>query len=171
MLHWLMALLFFAVLPLGLYMADLKLSPTKLQLYSYHKWMGITILLLAVLRILWRITHRPPALTMPRWQQIASATVHAALYVLFLAIPVSGWLMSSAKGFQTVLFGVLPLPDLINKNKELGHTLGSVHEILSYTLSLLVVLHIAAALKHQFIDKDDLLSRMLPGKSLKGNLP
>lgn len=165
LLHWLMALLIFAAFPLGLYMVDLKLSPAKLQLISYHKWIGIVVLLLAVLRLLWRIKHRPPALpdTLLAWQQRASTAVHHALYLLLFAVPLSGWLMSSAKGFQTVLFGVLPLPDLVNKNKELGHLLGSVHESLNYLLLALVVAHIAAALKHRFVDRDTILDRMLPG--------
>lgn len=164
LLHWLMALLIFAAFPLGLYMADLKLSPTKLQLISYHKWIGIIVLLLAVLRLLWRATHKPPALpdTLAAWQQRTSTAVHHALYLLLFAVPLSGWLMSSAKGFQTVLFGVLPLPDLVSKNKELGHLLGSVHESLNYLLLALVLVHIAAALKHRFVDRDDILDRMLP---------
>ena len=165
-LHWLVALLIFAAFPLGMYMHDLPLSPAKLQLYSYHKWLGITALLLVVLRILWRVTHRPPALpeTMPRWQKIASEVMHQLLYVLMLAAPLSGWLMSSAKGFKTVWFGVLPLPDLVGKDKALGEWLASVHASLNYLLLALVVLHIAAALKHHLIDKDGVLLRM----SLKG---
>lgn len=164
LLHWLMALLICAAFPLGLYMADLKLSPAKLQLISYHKWVGIVLLLLAVLRLLWRVTHRPPALpdTLAAWQQRASHAVHHLLYLLLLAVPLSGWLMSSAKGFQTVLFGVLPMPDLVSKNKELGHLLGSVHESLNYLLLALVVVHIAATLKHRFVDRDAVLERMLP---------
>jgi cytochrome b561 len=161
-LHWLIALLIFAVFPLGLYMHDLKLSPAKLQLYSYHKWVGMTILLLAIVRLLWRITHRPPALSLPRLQQIASVAVHHTLYVLMFAIPLTGWLMSSAKGYQTVLFGILPLPDLLAKDKQLGHTLENIHASLNYILLLLVAVHIAAALKHHFIDRDDVLARMLP---------
>lgn len=170
LLHWLMALMIFVVFPLGLYMHDLKLSPAKLQLYSYHKWAGITLLLLAILRVLWRLTHRPPALLMPRWQQTASSLVHTLLYLLFLLIPVSGWLMSSAKGVQTVWFGVLPLPDLVSKDKELGYMFGFLHASLNYVLLVLVTLHIAAALKHHWIDRDRLLSRMLPRSSSKGNL-
>ena len=169
-LHWLMALLIFAMLPLGHYMHDLKLSPEKLQLYSYHKWIGMSLLLLAVLRILWRLTHKPPVLLMPRWQQVASSAVHDLLYLLFIAIPMTGWLMSSAKGVQTVWFGILPLPDLVGKDKELGHLLGNVHEVLSSLLVVLIALHIAAALKHQFIDRDQLLFRIWPGKSSKGNI-
>jgi cytochrome b561 len=161
-LHWLMALLIFAVFPLGLYMHDLKLSPAKLQLYSYHKWAGVIIFLLVIVRLLWRITHRPPALSLPRLQQIASSTVHHSLYVLMLAIPLTGWLMSSAKGYQTVLFGIMPLPDLLAKDKELGHTLENAHQNLNYLLLLLAAIHIAAALKHHFIDRDDVLIRMLP---------
>ncbi len=165
-LHWLVALLIFAAFPLGMYMHDLPLSPTKLQLYSYHKWLGMTVLLFAVLRVVWRIKHTPPALpdAMPRWQQIASHATHQFLYVLMLIVPISGWLMSSAKGFKTVWFGVLPLPDLVGKDKALGDMLGSVHTSLNYILLVLVVLHIAAALKHHFIDKDGVLLRM----SLKG---
>lgn len=165
-LHWLVALLIFAAFPLGLYMHDLPLSPSKLQLYSYHKWLGITVLLLAVVRLTWRATHAAPALPegMPRWQQTASHALHHVLYVLIFAVPLSGWLMSSAKGFKTVWFGVLPLPDLVGKDKALGELLGSVHASLNYLLLALVAMHIAAALKHHFIDKDGVLLRM----SLKG---
>jgi cytochrome b561 len=160
-LHWLMALLIFSAFPLGVYMHDLPLSPTKLQLFSYHKWLGITILLAAAARLAWRVTHPAPALPdMPRWQRIAAHGIHHLLYVLLFAIPLSGWLMSSAKGFPTVWFGVLPLPDLVGKNKELGDLLKAVHEALNFGLLLLVGLHIAGALKHHFIERDDTLRRM-----------
>ncbi len=164
-LHWLIALLIFIAFPLGLYMSDLKLSPTKLQLFSYHKWIGVTVFLLAVGRIVWRATHRPPALpdSIPRLQQFASHIVHGFLYALLFAVPISGWLMSSAKGFKTVLFGIIPLPDLLEKDKELGKLLEIVHQSLNYFLLLLVVLHVAALIKHRFIDRDDVLTRMLPG--------
>ncbi|HEX5363790.1 MAG TPA: cytochrome b [Gallionella sp.] len=163
-LHWLMALLIFAAFPLGLYMHDLPLSPTKLQLYSYHKWIGITVLLLAVFRVMWRATHTPPALpdSLPRWQQLASHATHQFLYVLIFAVPLSGWLMSSAKGFKTLWFGVLPLPDLVGKDKALGELLGNLHASLNYLLLAMVVLHVAAALKHRLIDRDDVMNRMLP---------
>lgn len=163
-LHWLVALLIFAAFPLGFYMHDLPLSPTKLHLYSYHKWLGVTVLLLLAIRLAWRSTHRPPALpdSMTSWQQLVSHLVHGGLYVLMLAVPLSGWLMSSAKGFQTVWFGVLPLPDLVGKDKVLGETLSLIHTGLNYLLLALVVLHVAAALKHRLIDKDDIVFRMLP---------
>jgi len=163
-LHWAVALLIFIAFPLGLYMHELPLSPYKLKLYSYHKWMGVTVFVLAGLRLAWRATHRPPAPVagMPRWQEIASAATHHLLYLLMFAVPFSGWLMSSASGFQTVWFGVLPLPDLLSKDKALADALKEVHEALNYGLLLLVAMHIAAALKHQFIDKDGLMQRMSP---------
>ncbi|MDP1929611.1 MAG: cytochrome b [Thiobacillus sp.] len=161
-LHWLVALLIFVGFPLGVYMQDLPLSPTKLQLYSYHKWIGITVLLLAGLRVVWRLTHRPPPLpdSVVRWQRQVSAVVHGLLYVLILAIPLSGWLMSSAKGFPVVWFGVVPLPDLVGKDKALGELLVGVHQVLNFTLLGLVILHVGAALKHHFIERQPFLQRM-----------
>ena len=163
-LHWLIVLLIFAAFPLGLYMHDLPLSPYKLRLYSYHKWIGITVLMLAVVRLSWRYGHRPPAMpdSMPRWEKLAAESVHYLLYALIFIIPISGWLMSSAMGFQVVWLGVLPLPDLVDKNKELGELLHEVHETLNYLLFASVLAHIGAALKHHFIERDDILTRMLP---------
>lgn len=164
-LHWLMAVLFFGMLGLGFYMQGLPLSPDKLKLYSWHKWVGVTVFLLALFRIAWRVTHQPPALpsSMPRLMQIAAHAGHHMLYMLMFLIPLSGWLMSSAKGFQTVWFGILPIPDLIEKNKLLGDLLQTVHVSLNYLFIAVLVGHIGAALKHHFIDKDDILTRMLPG--------
>ena len=165
-LHWLVALLIFVAFPLGLYMADLHLSPDKLRLYSYHKWIGITVLMLVAIRVSWRLTHTPPPLpaSVVGWQRGASAITHGLLYLLMLAIPLSGWLMSSAKGFPVVWFGVLPLPDLIGKDKALGELLVDVHETLNYVLLALVVLHVAAALKHHFIERQPFLQRIGWGK-------
>ena len=163
-LHWAVAALIFATFPLGVYMHDLLLSPYKLRLYSYHKWIGVTIFLLAVLRVSWRGTHRPPPLpaAMPNWEKLVANTVHYLLYALIFAVPLSGWLMSSAKGVQTVWFGVLPLPDLLAKNKELGDLLKKVHESLNFAMLGLVLAHIGAALKHHFIERDEILVRMIP---------
>ena len=165
-LHWLIGLMILISFSVGLYMVDLSLSPFKLRLYSWHKWAGVTIFMLVLIRCLWRITHAAPMLPadMPRWQRIAADASHFALYALMIAIPLSGWLMSSAKGFQTVYFGVLPIPDLLQKNKELGETLALVHQSLNFTMIGIVILHAAAALKHHFIDQDDILRRMLPAR-------
>jgi cytochrome b561 len=166
LLHWLIALLIFGLFPLGLYMSDLALSPRKIELYAWHKWFGLTVLLLAVLRVLWRATHRAPPLpnSVPRWQQQAAEALHGLLYLLILAIPLSGWALSSAAGVQVVWWGVLPLPELLPKDRALAHALAITHGLLNYTLAALVVMHVAAALKHQFIDRDGVLLRMLPGK-------
>jgi cytochrome b561 len=166
-LHWLMAILLFGLLALGFYMSDLPLSPEKLKYYSWHKWAGVTAFLLVLVRLGWRVTHIPPALptTMPKLMQFAAHAGHLALYGLMLAIPLSGWLMSSAKGFQTVWFGVLPIPDLLAKNKELGDLLKEVHESLNILFIITLAGHIGAALKHHFIDKDDILTRMLPNSA------
>jgi cytochrome b561 len=161
-LHWLMALLIFVGFPLGLTMVDLPLSPDKLKLYSYHKWIGVTVFVLVAARLGWRLTHTPPPLPggTAVWEGRASAIVHGLLYLLMIAIPLSGWLMSSAKGFQTVWFGVLPLPDLLEKNRELGDLLAGVHKALNFTLLALVILHVAAAFKHHFIERQPFLQRM-----------
>ncbi len=161
-LHWLMAVLILGLLALGIYMSDLPLSPQKLELYSWHKWFGVTVFLLLWLRLAWRVTHRPPALpeTLSAPMRLAAHAGHAALYLLMLAIPLSGWLMSSAKGFQTVWFGVLPIPDLLGRDRELGDLLQQVHKLLNLLLMLTLAGHVLAALWHHFVLKDDTLRRM-----------
>jgi cytochrome b561 len=163
-LHWLMAILLFGLLALGFYMHDLPVSPQKLQLYAWHKWAGVTAFLLVLLRLAWRLTHAPPALpeSMSKRLQLAAHAGHLALYGLMFAIPLSGWLMSSAKGFQTVWFGVLPLPDLLEKNKAIGDLLQTVHMSLNLLFAVTIAGHVGAALKHHFIDRDDILIRILP---------
>ena len=163
-LHWLVGLGILGTLGLGLYMVDLPFSPAKLQIYSWHKWAGMTLLFLALVRLAWRLSHPAPALpdTMGPLSRLAAHAGHWVLYILMLAIPLSGWLMSSAQGFSVVWFGVLPLPDLVAKNLELGEWLNSIHLILNYTLIATLIGHIGAALHHHFIKKDTVMSRMLP---------
>ena len=148
---------------MGVYMADLPFSPQRLKLYNWHKWAGTTILALSALRLLWRLTHRPPAdLPMPAWQRSASHATHHLLYVLFFAVPLVGWAYSSAAGFPIVWFGVLPLPDFVPVDKALADAIKPWHGYLAYAMAALVLMHVAAALKHHFIDRDSLLSRMWP---------
>ncbi len=163
-LHWLMALMIFGLLALGFYMSDLPLSPDKLQYYAWHKWAGVSVFALVWLRLAWRITHQPPAMpdSMSTTLQWGAHAGHFLLYALMLCIPISGWLMSSAKGFQTVWFGVLPIPDLIGKDKLLGENLAELHEALNIGLLLLIAGHTAAAFFHHFIQKDHTLRRMWP---------
>ena len=163
-IHWVVAALILGNLAWGLYMVDLPLTPAKLRYYSWHKWTGLTIFTLSAIRLLWRLRHRAPALpaSMRDWERNAAQASHALLYVLFFAAPLSGWLFSSATGFQTVWFGVLPIPDLLGKDKELADILRIVHRSIVYALGALVAMHTAAALKHHFLDHDDILARMLP---------
>ena len=165
-LHWLLAVLITGAFGVGLYMSDLPLSPTRLKLFNWHKWAGITILALSALRLLWRLTHRPPAdLPMPAWQRGAAHAAHWALYALFFLVPLAGWAYSSAAGFPVVVYGVLPLPDFVSPDRALAEVLKERHEQLAWALAAVVLLHIAGALKHQFVDKDGLIDRMRPGRA------
>ncbi|MFN6997757.1 MAG: cytochrome b [Aquincola tertiaricarbonis] len=166
LLHWLLALLILGSLVVGYAMTGMPFSPQRLKLYNWHKWAGVVILALSALRLLWRLTHRPPPdLPMPRWQQRAAHATHQLLYLLFFAVPLVGWAYSSAAGFPIVVFGLLPLPDFVPVDKALAAAIKPWHAWLAYTLAALVLLHVAGALKHHFIDRDGLLRRMLPGRS------
>ena len=169
-LHWLLGVALVAMFAVGLYMTSLPFSPARLKLYNWHKWAGVTVLALSLLRLLWRVTHRPPPLpapvaaAMPRWQHIAHHGTHHLLYALFFIVPLVGWAYSSAAGFPIVWFGLVQLPDLVSPNPDLAELIKPWHGYTAYALAALVLLHVAAALKHQFIDRDGLLSRMLPGR-------
>jgi len=161
-LHWLIALLIAGGFGLGWFMTDLPLSPAKLKYYSWHKWIGVTVFLLALLRLTWRLTHRPPPLPsgMPAWQQQASEWGHRGLYLLIFILPLSGWLYSSASGYPVVYLGLVQLPDLVGRDKVLAGVLHEVHELLATGLLVLVGVHVLAAFKHHFLDRDGLLGRM-----------
>jgi cytochrome b561 len=162
-LHWLAAVLILCAIALGVYMTGLQMSPSRVRLYNWHKWLGITILSLSIARLAWRLTHQPPAdVPMPAWQRRAAGVTHWALYALFLAVPLAGWAYSCAAGFPVVVFGVIPLPDLVAPNRALAAVLRDVHAGLALTLGALVALHVFAVIKHQFFSQDDLVSRMLP---------
>jgi len=167
-LHWILAIALIAIFAVGVYMADLPFSPQRLKLYNWHKWAGVCILILSVLRLLWRLTHTPPALpgqvvnAMPGWQTAAYHATHGLLYALFFIVPLVGWAYSSAAGFSIVLFGVLPLPDFVPADKALAELIKPWHEITAFAMAGLAAMHVAAALKHHFVDRDGLLQRMLP---------
>ncbi len=170
LLHWSLGLAIVALFGAGLYMVSLPFSPLRLKLYNWHKWAGTTLLALLALRLLWRDTHRPPALpvhiadAMPTWEHQVHHATHTALYILFFAVPLLGWAYSSAAGFPIVLFGVLPLPDFVPADKAMAAFLKPWHQASAFALIGLALLHAAAALKHQFIDHDGLISRMWPGR-------
>lgn len=165
LLHWLTAFLIIAAFFLGLTMTEIHgITPTKLKYYSWHKWLGVTVLLVACVRVLWRKanTPPPPPAGMPEWQVKAADGAHLLLYFFIFAVPVSGYLYSCAAGVPVVYLGLVQLPSLIAPNPELKPVLKSVHYVLTMTMAAVVVLHALAALKHHFIDRDDVLKRMLP---------
>ena len=168
LLHWVLAIALIAIFGLGLYMTGLPFSPQRLKLYNWHKWAGVAILALSLARLLWRLMHRPPALPhavaarMPGWQKALHHGTHHLLYVLFFAVPLTGWAYSSAAGFPIVFLGVWQLPDFVPVSESLAEAIKPWHQVTAYALAGLVVLPIAAALKPQFVDRDGLLARMLP---------
>lgn len=161
-LHWLIALLIFCGFGLGLIMTDIPgLTPTKLRYYSYHKWIGVTVFFLVCARVAWRLTHRPPALPpMPAWQRIGAYATHGSLYLLMLVIPLAGYLYSYAAGVPVTYLGVIELPALITPNREHQDLFKYMHITLNFVMAALVIIHILAALWHQFVRSDGLLKRM-----------
>lgn len=165
-LHWVVVLLLIGQVAVGKIAHEMPDGFDKLVLLARHKSVGITILGLAVLRLAWRLVDRPPAPPpMPRWQLLAARASHAALYVLLFAMPLSGWLMSSASNYPVSWFGFAQLPDLVAPDRDLKHLLEEVHESLANALIAIALLHVAAALKHHFVDRDGLLWRMLPWRA------
>lgn len=164
-LHWLIALLIVAAFTMGLVMVDIPgFTPTKLKYFSWHKWLGVTVLALAAIRLLWRLRNRPPAhpAGMPAWQLKAADYTHVLLYVLMFAVPLSGYLYTTAAGVPVVYLGLFPIPAAFEADTALKALLKPVHYWLNMGLAALVFMHVAAALKHHFVDRDEVLKRMLP---------
>ncbi len=167
-LHWILAVAIATIFVVGLRIETMPFSPAKLQMINWHKWAGISILALSAFRLVWRLTHRPPALpmhigqSMPTWQRRGYQAVHLLMYVLFFVVPLLGWAYSAARGFPVVWFGVLPLPDLVEADPARAELLGSLHSLSAIALMGLVAVHVGAALEHQFIHRADLLARMWP---------
>jgi cytochrome b561 len=165
-LHWLLGLAIVSNFALGIYMHELPFSPDRLQYYSWHKWAGVLILVFSAVRLLTRLVSPPPPLpqaiegAMPGWQKRAHHATHFGLYLLFFAVPLSGWAFSSAAGFPVVLFGVWPLPDFVPVSESLAEILKEVHKFAALGMAALVLLHVAGALKHHIVDRDGLLGRM-----------
>ncbi|TIC83141.1 cytochrome b [Crenobacter intestini] len=161
-LHWLMAALVFATFALGVLVSQLPVSPAMFRLIAWHKWGGVLLFGLVLMRIFVRLRHGAPPLpgTTRRAALRAAHAVHGALYLCFLAVPLAGYFASLAKGFPVVLFGVLPLPAPIGADPMLAGRLALLHSTLAYAFGALVLLHVAAACKHQWLDRDGLISRM-----------
>jgi cytochrome b561 len=164
--HWVIAALILAQFVIGSVAEEMKLTPAKLDLFVWHKSIGVTILALAVLRLLWRLANPPPAMPAgtPRWEQRLAALGHWALYALIFVVPISGWLVSDASRVPFKAYFVLPMPDLIETSRSLQEAAEEVHEVLTMTLLVVVIVHITAALRHHFLLHDDVLRRMLTGR-------
>lgn len=161
LLHWIMALLIIGLLAEGLYMVSLPIGLEKLKLYGWHKEYGILVLGLVIVRFIWRLINKAPQLSLPWLELLAARLVHYSFYAFMFAMPITGWLLTSASGLPPSFFGLFTLPNLIAPNEEYRQILQTVHQGLGYGLIAVIALHIAAALKHHFINKDDILRRMI----------
>jgi cytochrome b561 len=164
-IHWLIALLILGGFAIGWVMTSIPgFTPGKLRYFSWHKWIGVTVFALVLLRIIWRLTHKAPPLPdhMTSWERVAAHAVHGGLYLLMIVVPVTGYLYSSAANVPVVYLGLVPLPRIIAPDPVLKVVFKTAHDTLDYCLAALVLVHVAAALKHQWIDRDGLLSRMIP---------
>lgn len=165
-LHWGVVALLIVQVTLGKVAHGLPVGLERLVMMSRHKSLGITILGLAALRLAWRwFDPPPPPPPMPRWQALAARLNHWGLYALLFALPVTGWLTSSAANRPASWFGLFQLPDLVAPDAGLKEAFEEAHELLVNVLFALAALHVAAALKHQFLDRDGLLLRMLPRRA------
>lgn len=165
-LHWLMAAIILFLLGLGIYMTDFlsKEAPNRMEIYGLHKSLGALVLFLIVIRIVNRLAFKAPALpeTLAKWEKFAAHFAHALLYLLMIAVPLSGYLMSNSFGYPVNLFS-LPLPSLMEKNLELAPFFAEAHEVCAFALLGLVALHVVGVIKHRFFDRkeNDVLGRML----------
>lgn len=163
LLHWITALAVLAMFPLAWWMTDLSLGLQKLQAYNWHKSIGVTILAVVSVRLLWRLINpRPRFLGPPGWQERLAAAVHGLMYLCLFAMPVLGWLGSAAANTPVNVFGLFLLPQPISPDRDLAEGLEETHETVGTVLMVLILLHVAGALKHHFVDRDDTLRRMLP---------
>ena len=164
-LHWATALGVIGLVIVGLWMDEMPNSPDKVKVFALHKSTGITVLAIVVVRLLWRfIDKRPPyPASMPSWQRIVSEISHGLLYVLLLTQALSGWLYNSASNFALKWFGLFTLPALSDPDPALKHLAHDIHETGWKLLALLLAIHVGAALKHHFFDRDVTLARMTPG--------
>ncbi len=162
--HWIIVALVITQFVVITIAHDLPLGGEKIALLARHKSVGITILMLAALRLLWRLFNPVPSLpgTLKPYERVLAHVTHIGLYALLFAMPITGWMMSSARNFPVSWFGLVQLPDLVAPDRGLFETLHETHELLGKALIAIAVLHVLAALKHHFLLKDDVLRRMLP---------
>ena len=165
-LHWLTAALILAQFVIGTIAEEMKLTPAKLDLFIWHKSIGVTILLLAVVRLAWRLASPPPELpdATPEWERKLAGLAHWVLYGLIFAVPLSGWWVSDASRVPFQAFFLVPMPDFIAADRALQEAAAEVHEVMTMALLFVVIVHVGAALRHHFLLRDDVLRRMLTGR-------
>jgi cytochrome b561 len=165
-LHWLMATLIVVLVAIGIYMVrlpDVGFNVKKITLILVHKEIGVLVLVLAAVRLTWRQFNQLPRLvdTVPEWQKVTAILVHLCFYALMIALPVTGWVMSSAAGIPVSFLGFFMLPDLVPQDNILFGWLGQLHNWLGYTMAGFICLHAGAALRHHFVLRDDTVRKML----------
>ena len=163
-LHWVIALGIIGLIIMGFCLHSIPASKQYL-FYTLHKSFGLTILFLMVIRLIWRLQSRNPRLpsSTPAWQKLASRTVHLFLYIAALGMPISGWIMSTAAGHSPNWFFLVTLKAPgIDQNRQLTHIASDIHHIGAFIIATLIIIHIGAALKHHFINKDNVYIKMLP---------
>ena len=164
LLHWLVVALLAVQYPIGWLMPDIHRNMKPGAPMTFHVSFGIVILLLIVLRLAWRLTHRvPPERSLPRWQRLSSEAVHWLLYALVLATTISGWLFASFRGWSMSLFYLVPMPMLAAENAAAGRSINGWHQAAEWALLAAIGIHVAAALGHLFVYRDRIMQRMLPG--------
>lgn len=163
LLHWFMAILIIVLIGMGLWMTNLPISLQKLKWYGWHKEWGIVVLIFVMFRLYWRFINTRPLLphTLPLWERISAILVHWLFYFFMFVMPISGWLLSSSAGLQVSFFDWFLLPNLITEDENNRALFTFIHTYLAYLLIAFICLHVAAALKHHFINKDDILKRIL----------
>ena len=162
-MHWIIVLLIINQWVIAERAEELK-GLAKLQALSWHKSFGMTILMLAIIRLVWRWMNPVPDLsneTRP-WERMLAKVSHVLLYALLFAIPLTGWMMSSARNFPVSWFKLFQFPDLVAPADQTFRLMQDVHPLLFSALVIVALLHVAGALKHHFIDRNDVLKRMLP---------
>lgn len=165
--HWLTAFIFIAALGLGIYMHELPDSPEKFQLYDLHKSLGIAIFSLMMLRLVWlKISPNPQQLSHNKFEHILGHATKGILYLAMIMLPISGWLMSNSAGHEVSFFEMFTLPNLVGENETIHTITKTIHGTAGPLMIIFVLLHIAGALKHHIVYKDETLLRML-GRSKK----
>jgi cytochrome b561 len=162
LLHWLVVLLVAAQFAVGWTMPDVHRDTKPVGLIAWHLGIGVALVAAMVVRVAWRLTHRPPPDTLTPLERVVSGITHCALYAALIAVPLLGWANASSRGWTVRLFGALDLPALSSTGSAVGHAMGDVHKVLAWVLLGLIGVHVAAALYHRFILNDRVLQRMLP---------